>query len=144
MVLLFLPLSQLFLGLLLQADPESQTKPQPIIEDVNLVGNFSEDGETKMEVVIRLPNNCYEVKKIDLRFDPERDTLLFFPEVVARKAPSGSCKTESGISTQWVNLGELSEGSYQVRELISLKSWAKFKIAKSSTVDSETIGFYKH
>jgi len=140
MVLAFLPLSQLFIGLLLQSS-EPQTKPQAQIEDVNLVGNFSEDGNTRMEVTVSIPSDCYDIKKIDLRFDSERDTLLFFPELSKKKAV---CSGKAITTAQWVDLGELNEGFYQVRELMSLKPWAKFKIAKASPVESETIGFYKH
>lgn len=141
MVLALSYLSHILASVILHNSPDIRPSPFPSaeVEDVNIVSNFAEGGLTRMEVVLRLPSDCYEAKKVSIRFDDERETLLFFPEIREKK----ECSGKTAQSSHWVDLGNLDEGSYQIRELISLKRWAKFKIAKIDQIPQETIGLYK-
>ncbi len=137
MVLAFSILAQCLVATL--AHSVSDPMPLAQVEDVNIFSNFEEGGSAKMQVILKLPSDCYEAKKISIRFDDDRETLLFFPELKR----NAECTGKPVESTKIVDLGSLDEGSYQIRELMSLKPWAKFKIAKASELPQEAIGYYK-
>lgn len=60
-----------------------------------------------------------------VRFDRDRDVFLF--HVSAYEAQSG-CEKHPTVQSQMVDLGKLHSGSYEIRELKSLKNWGKIEV----------------
>lgn len=122
-------------------EPLDRTPPQAKILDISFFGGATESDSVAFGVSLEVPDACYEVKKLAFRYNKDRKAFLIYPEL--RRLKSISCTDLKRVEKVMINFGHLIEGRYEIRELVSLKRWAKFDIFKDSISDQVLVSFNK-
>ena len=130
-----------FIALLLIGALEPTAKS--VITDI-VVNRLNYEEETVLaEVTVRVSNSCQKLKKVGARYDHDRAVVLLYPEMSTIGPQCGSAPAESQLITQWIPLGRFSEGTYEIRDLKSLRVLEGFEIAKGPSLDEELVTYLK-
>lgn len=84
----------------------------------------------RIEVTSDFPNNCYSFGPTSVRLDRDRNVILFHVSAYERL---GDCRGSKTSMAETIEVGQLPEGTYELRELKSLKKWGEVHIQKFET-----------
>lgn len=125
MNLLNLFLSSVFL---LSAQASDNAKPQLIsapIAAVDIPLLIEARSPVQFEITADFPSSCYSFGPASVRLDGDRNVILFYASAYERQ--ENCLRTPTSLS-KIIEVGELPEGTYEVRELKSLKKWGKIQV----------------
>jgi hypothetical protein len=102
----------------------SQVVSAPVTT-VDIPAMIEEKSSVQFEVVSEFPNDCYGFGPVSLRVDRDRNVILFHVSAFEQRA---SCPPNPTLMSKIVHVGRLPQGSYEVRELKSLKKWGNVEV----------------
>jgi hypothetical protein len=79
----------------------------------------------RIEITSEFPTNCYSFGPASVRLDRDRKVILFHVSAYER---TNNCAPLKTAMAETIDVGQLAEGTYEVRELKSLKKWGEIHV----------------
>lgn len=105
--------------------PESAALISAPVTTVDAPAVVEEKTPVRIEITSEFPNRCYSFGPASVRLDRDRNVILFHVSAYERKTDCVASKT---AMAKVVEIGQLAEGTYELRELKSLKKWGKIQV----------------
>ena len=101
-----------------------------MVETVDIPSIIDIESPLQFEIEARLPSSCFVLKPTTLRYDHDRHVIFFHASALKSEV---TCDEQPTIARQQiVSTARLQQGTYEIRELKSLKKWGLVQVERFS------------